>query len=36
VIAAYLAGHPEIEQVSIAVRGDDALRIYRVTVDGRD
>jgi O-acetyl-ADP-ribose deacetylase (regulator of RNase III) len=35
-IAAYLAGHPEIERVSIVVRGEDALRMHRAVVDGSD
>jgi O-acetyl-ADP-ribose deacetylase len=35
-ITGYLAGHPEVERVSIAVRGEDALRIHRAAVDGSD
>lgn len=32
-IGAHLDGHPEIERVTIAVRGDDALRAHRAALE---
>jgi O-acetyl-ADP-ribose deacetylase (regulator of RNase III) len=32
-IRAYLNGHPEVERVVLAVRGDDALRAHRTAIE---